>query len=193
LLRPLLKLIKIAGKALWRRWTHDWNFRRVAADGIAEPAKRRYMLSYGEHAEMHIDGKSRIGRSGDEAGTRDVMSGQAWGDLWWLLELPLGVTEAHEEGEDPVRGTSCRRITTRVDLSVASAASAEGLRTPSVDRFEDLLALPLTVWIDGTYVRRVRYNESPGISTLTLDLWEFGVDTTKLDWSRLPTSSTPGK
>jgi hypothetical protein len=192
LLRPVMKLLKVAIRALWRRWTHGMSFGRVAAEGIIEPAKRRYMLDYGEHAEVQVDGESRAGRSGDDTDTGGVFIGPASRDLWWLLEMLRGVTGVNADGDELVRGTSCRRLSASVDLSVASAASENGLRPPSVERFEELLALPLTVWVEGTYVRRVVFSESPGTSTLTLELWDFGVDTTGLDWSRLPTFRTGG-
>jgi hypothetical protein len=147
LLRPVMKLLKLAIRALWRRWTRDLNLGRVAGKGVAEFSKRRF---------------------------------------WWLVDLLRGIADADHEGDDLVRGTRCRRLATRVDLSVASAASKDGLRPPTVQRFEELLALPLTVWLDETYVRRVRFSEFSGGAIQTLDVWDFGVDTSGIDWSQRP-------
>jgi hypothetical protein len=67
------------------------------------------------------------------------------------------------------------------------------LRPPPVERFEDLRALPVTVWIDGQHVRRIRFESRPPARLLaTLDLWEFGDSVSGLDWSRLPTFRSPG-
>jgi hypothetical protein len=75
----------------------------------------------------------------------------------------------------------------------AAAASGEGLQPPSVDRFEELRALPVTVWIDGQHVRRIRFERGPQLRhRATLDLWEFGVPVGELNWSRLPTFRSPG-
>jgi hypothetical protein len=193
LLRPLLKLLKFAGRTLWRRWTRGMNFSRVAGEGIFEPSNGRYMLDYGEHAEVHQDGESRAGRSGDPADTAHAFSSTNHRQVWWLLDALRGVTEATDEGEEAVRGATCRRMAARVDLSIASAATSAGIRPPDVERFEELLALPFTVWVDGTYVRRVRFEEGPaGTMSLTLELWDFGVDTTHVDWGRLPGFLTGG-
>lgn len=75
----------------------------------------------------------------------------------------------------------------------ASAATEGGLWPPPVERFEQLRALPLTVWIDGQYVRRIRFEHGVPVRHLTtLDLWEFGVPVENLDWSRLPAFRSPG-
>jgi hypothetical protein len=49
--------------------------------------------------------------------------------------------------------------------------------------------LPLDVWLDQTYVRRVRFTreERFGRETEAIELWEFGVTVNHLDWTRLPT------
>jgi hypothetical protein len=164
--------LKIAIKALWRRWTRGVNFGRVAGEGMIEFANRRYVLDYGEFTEVNHDGD-----------TGGVFHGPSAGDLWWLLDLLRGITEADDEGDELIRGTPCRRLATRVDLSVASAASRAGLSPPTVQRFEELLALPLTVWVDDSHVRRVRFSELEGRSARTLELWDFGVDTGTIDWS----------
>jgi hypothetical protein len=111
----------------------------------------------------------------------------------WLLRLLPGTTNVALEGTDTLHGTLCQRLAAHVDLARASAASGEGLRPPPVERFEDLGALPVTVWIDGQHVRRIRLEHSLAPTYVTtLDLWEFGVPSGDLDWSRLPTFRSPG-
>jgi hypothetical protein len=61
---------------------------------------------------------------------------------------------------------------------------------PAVDRFEDLLALPIEVCIDERHVRRIRCETGHGVKTL--ELWGFGVDVDRLDWTRLPTFRSVG-
>ncbi len=92
---------------------------------------------------------------------------------------------------DTLHGAVCRRFAAHVDMERASAASGEGLPPPQVDRFEELRALPVAVWIDGQHVRRIRFEQAP-FRRLTLDLWEFGVPVDELDWSRLPAFRSPG-
>lgn len=72
-------------------------------------------------------------------------------------------------------------------------AAGKDCARPPVDRFEQLRALPVTVWIDGQHVRRIRFARGPASRQLTtLDLWAFGVPAGDLDWSRLPTFRSPG-
>src|SRR5262249_45829817 len=90
-------------------------------------------------------------------------------------------------------GTASRRFAAHVDLERASAATEDGLKPPPVERFEELRALPVTVWIDGQHVRRIRFESRPLPRHIsTLDLWKFGVPAGDLDWSRLPTFRSPG-
>ena len=119
--------------------------------------------------------------------------GQRVGEVLWLLRLLPGTTDASLDGTETIRGTACRRFAAHVDMERASAAGGEGLQPPSVDRFEELRAVPVTVWIDGQHVRRVRFERGPEVRhRATLDLWEFGVPVGELDWSRLPTFRSPG-
>jgi hypothetical protein len=44
-------------------------------------------------------------------------------------------------------------------------------------------------WIDGSHIRRVRFESENRIETV--ELWDYGVGTDGLDWSRLPTFRSP--
>jgi hypothetical protein len=189
LLRPLVRLAaRLARKAferMWERWPGE-----MCSDGFIEPSRRRSMTQMGNWAELRKEGERWKGRPGRPLAGLEASPDRGSGvgvDLWWLLDALRGVTEAGAKGEEQVRGSPCRRLSARVDLARASAAAPEGLPPPLVDRFEELLALPLDVWIDGSHVRRVRYEgRAHGKGALTLELWEFGVGTDGLDWSRLP-------
>jgi hypothetical protein len=201
------RVLRLAVKAanllvkLW--WKHSTRRREAArglaagqlvGEGIAEPARGRYMIDYGSYAELHAEGETFSGRSGlplQRLHSRRE-SGRV-GDVLWLLRLPAGATDASVEGNDTLHGAVCRRLAAKADMARASAASEQGLAPPPVDRFEDLRALPVTVWIDGQHVRRVRFEQTgPASASMTLDLWAFGAPAGELDWSRLPTFRSPG-
>ena len=169
-------------------------FGQMLGEGFAEPAQNRYMIDFGSFAKLQAEGKTFGGRSG-----RPLQALHPWpvgelvGDVLWLLRLVPGTTDASADGTETIRGTACRRLAAHVDMERASAASEQGLRPPPVDRFEQLRALPVTVWIDGQHVRRIRFEHGPQARDVTtLDLWKFGVPVGDLDWSRLPTFRSPG-
>ena len=169
-------------------------FGQMVGEGIAEPAQRRYMIDFGSFAKLHTGGKTFAGGSGRSVQALDPWPvGEMVGDVFWLLRLLPGTTDASPDGTETIRGTACRRFAAHVDMERASAASGEGLRPPQVDRFEELRALPVTVWIDEQHVRRIRFEHGRQPRDLaTLDLWEVGVPAGGLDWSRLPTFRSPG-
>jgi hypothetical protein len=196
LLRPVGRLARTAGravgKAAWRRWTEDHDPGHLSAEGIIEPPARRHMIDFGSYAEIYKDGERWGGRSGRSLATLAPWPADRLIDLWWLMDVLRGTTAATVEGQETLRGARCRRIAAQVDLGRASALTEGGLHVPSVERFEDLSALPLTVWIDGQHVCRVRFREGdPGSSTLTLDLVDLDPDAGDLDWGRLPTFRSP--
>jgi hypothetical protein len=167
--------------------------RRLVGEGIAEPAQGRYMIDYGSWAMLDADGKTFTGQSGRALQTPPNNPGRKRLEVvqWWLLlRLLPSTTDAAPEGTDTLHGTLCQRLAAHVDT--ARWASGEGLRPlPLIDRF--LRVLPVTVWIDGQHVRRIRFEggQTPTYIT-TLDLWEFGVPTGDLDWSRPPAFRSPG-
>jgi hypothetical protein len=123
----------------------------------------------------------------------NTRAGSGWKRCCGCSGCSPDATDAALEGTDTLHGTLCQRLAAHVDLARASAASGEGLRPPLVERFEDLGAMPVTVWIDGQHIRRIRFEHGPPAQHLTtLDLWEFGVPAGDLDWSRLPTFRSPG-
>lgn len=199
-LRLAVKAANLLVKVRWRRVTRSLPYARnlhsgqVVSGGIAEPARGRYMIDYGSYAELHAAGETFSGRSGlplQRLHPRPE-SGRV-GDVLWLLRLPTGTTDARLEGSDTLHGAVCQRLVAKVDMARASAASEQGLASPQVDRFEELRALPVTVWIDGQHIRRVRFEQtSPASRCLTLDPWEFGIPVAEPDWSRLPTFRSPG-
>ena len=190
LLRPLLRPAGAAGRWGWNYVAETWSSFRF--DGFVEPVRRRHMLAAEKAAavrnwaELEQDGKSFSGRPGQPIAALDPVRGRGFTDVWFLLDSLRGLEVATAEGEDVVRGTPCRRLAARVDLARASAAVPNGIHPPSVDRFEDLLSLPFTVWIDGTHVRRVRFEEAQPSRSWQIELFDFGVSTEGLDWSRLP-------
>ena len=149
-------------------------FRHQAGTGFLEPASGRYLVDYRGYAEMRVGGKNFAGLSGAPLGPRhrDDRPRPAHDDPLGLLAMARAATEARHVGDEPVRGTVCRKVAVR-------AGSAE-----------------LTVWTDDEHIRRVQYEEgaSSGDTTVsrrwTLELWEFGPADGSLDWSRLPSFRT---
>lgn len=199
----VLRLAVKTGGLLMRAWwslatrrgpNRGLAFGQRLGEGFAEPARGRYMIDFGSRAQLYAAGKRFFGRSGrsvEEA--RPLRAGQRVGEVFWLLWLLPGTTDASLDGTEMIRGTACRRLAAHADMERASTAGGNGLRPPPVDRFEDLRAVPVTVWIDGQHVRRVRFEDGPPLRLrATLDLWEFGVPVGELDWSRLPTFRSPG-
>lgn len=167
-------------------------FQLVGA-GVAQPAQDKYMIDYGSYAKLHAEGTTFSGRSGRSLQELHPSPlGEGAGDGLWLLRLLPGTTNASPEGTDTLHGTVCRRLAAHVDMERAAAASAQQLPPPQVGSFEELRALPVTVWIDGQHVRRIRFEHGTMPKHLnTLDLWEFGVPVDDLDWSRLPAFRSP--
>jgi hypothetical protein len=163
----------------------------MVAKGVLEPATSRFMIDFGSFAQLHDGDQTFGGRSGRRLATLGPFTTSgASADMMWLLQLLRGTTDAIREGEDVLHGTRCIRLTVRVDLEQASAATAGGLSVPPVDRFEQLRSLPATVWIDGEHIRRVRLERLQS-RELTLELWDYGLSTEDFNWSRLPTFRSP--
>jgi hypothetical protein len=191
LLRPVGKLARLALRFAWRRATRDLNLGHMNGKGILEPSTGRFMIDFGSFAQIHTDDKTFGGRSGRCLETLDPFPTPGnTADMLWVLRLLRGVTHATEDGTQELHGTSCTRMTAEADLAKASATTDGGLRSPSVGRFEQLRALPVTVWIDGDHIRRVEFQD-PGSQHLALELWDYGLATDEFDWSRLPTFRSP--
>jgi len=190
LLRPVGRLAKAAGKLLLKAATRTHDFRHVSSEGVVDFAGRRYMLDHGSYAQLYAGGRHWDGRSGRPLATLPPEEDKLPTPLW-LLDILAGLTAATDEGTEDVRGTSCRRFAATVDLSRASKATPGGVAVPKLARFEELLALPVTVWIDDAHVRRVRYDY--GFLKETVELWDFDVRPEDLDWTRLPTFRSPSE
>jgi hypothetical protein len=163
--------------------------------GFAEPAADRYMIDHGWGGEVADGDTTFTGQPGRPlAGLR---RDRETDDSLWLLRLVPGAAEAGFEAAETLHGTACRRFAVLVDSARAAAASPVRLRKPTGVSPELPPILPLTVWIGGQYVRQVRLrDQGPGTKAgppadvmgkvYTLELWDFGVSTGHLDWSRIP-------
>jgi hypothetical protein len=180
LLRPIRSLASAAGRSLLRRVSRKLDFRHLSAEGVLDLQARRYMLDRGGYARLGADGKEWGGPTGRPVPTRaaDVAN---WPTPLWLIDVLAGLTAATPKGTEDVRGTPCRRFDVIVDLSRASKFTPGAVAAPKVGRFEDLLALPIEVWVDDQHVRRVRFSQDGRIDTL--ELWDVGVPLEDLDWT----------
>jgi hypothetical protein len=156
-------------------------FGHLEGEGFFEPRADRYMLDFGAYAQIFADGKLFSGRSGRSLDTlRPHDASRDPEELLLLVRKLATGPDAHFEGADQVRGTSCRTYS----VSFGAASS-------------------LTAWVDGDYVRRIRLGESatsePGRGQVklsvtkerTTELWDFGVLLEDLDWTRLPDFNVP--
>jgi hypothetical protein len=185
LLRPLGKPAKAAGKWLLAAVTPS-SFRRMSGEGVLDVTGRRYQLDYGSYARLGVGDEEWNGRSGRPISTLPTEDGLI--TPLWLFDALAGAVASTEEGAEDVRGTRCRHLTVKVDLPRASAATPGGVILPTRARVEDLLALPLEVWLDDSHVRRIRRRSEGTIETL--ELWDFDVRTDDFDWTCLPNFQT---
>ena len=194
LLRPLLSASKWTARKLLKAAAPNLDFRHQTAEGVIDMSRRRYMLDYGYFAVLYADGQEWGGRSGRAIATlpSDV---EAVPTPLWLLDLLAGLTDTSDLDTEDVRGVPCRHLVGKADLSVASQATSAGVAVPARGRFEDLLALPIDVWVDSTHIRRVRFDSHQSVEhrTETLELCDFGVRLDDFDWTRLPTFRSPGE
>lgn len=174
--RPVRELARRAGKAVRKRVSGGAEFSHGAAEGFLEPAVGRYVIDFGEYAEMCVGGVTFGGRSGRSLQTLRPMERRD-GVVLWLLRLLLGATDARLEddaraGDDaqledmqPMRGTHCRRYAVRVELAPAEAASGAALPPPTGVNSWQPPALQLIAWTDGHHIRRVQFDDRvPAVS-----------------------------
>lgn len=191
-------LVPLIGKLLWKAIKagfklalRDVNFGPLAAKGVLDPATGRFMIDFGSFATIYDGQNTYGGRSGRSLSTlHPFQTPLRSHELMWLLRMLRGTTDATKEGEDSLHGTSCMRFAVHVDLEQASTASGGGLHVPAVDRFEELRAIPMTVWTDGEHIRRVRLTEIEP-RKMTLELWDYGLSLDEYNWKRLPTFKSP--
>jgi hypothetical protein len=143
----------------------------MLGEGIIEPQAGRYQLYWGGRATVVADGRQFFGRPGAPVDARREPDGDD-GDDWLLAPLAdlRGAVSARFSGEEDVRGTPCQVI-------IAETGSHE-----------------FTVWVDDVHIRRIS-EKTTATSNLrgttgrveeTRELWDFGVATEALDWSRFP-------
>jgi hypothetical protein len=188
-LRPFLTASKAGAKLVVSRAICS-HFGPLTAEGVIDMAGRRYMLDYGSYARLYADGKEWDGRSGRPLATLPPNADPVPTPLW-LLDIVAGFTGVCDVEAEAVRGNSCRHVTGTIDLSRAPHMVPSGVAVPACKRYEDLLSMPIDIWIDDTHIRRVRFGSKhfPGPSghrSETLELWDYGVSLDNLDWTRLP-------
>jgi hypothetical protein len=172
----IVRLVGGAVRAAWEHFLSAQTRTRLRAAfssplsglGVAEPAARRYQISYGGYASVYIDGQRFGGMCGQPLthGQRIDVEWPSLGDPLQTLRRLQGVTEARPAGEEMLHGTLCRRI-------VADDGTTE-----------------FTVWIDDEHIRQVQTvaRDPFGTSTETLELRDFGGVPEPLDWTRFPRS-----
>lgn len=156
-------------------------------EGVLDLVGRRWMVDYHSHAVLHVGTQEWSGRSGRPLDTLDVATPRIPSPLW-LFDLVAGVNGAEDHGTEEVDGPRWRHLLATADLAEASARRPEGMASPARNRYEDLLAPPIEVWLDDGHLRRLRFVGELGTDTLTLT--EFGIPAEGLDWSRLPSNSS---
>jgi hypothetical protein len=203
--RPIRRLARLVVKAVMERAAPGLELGHMAGEGFLEPANGRYMLDYGSYAELCAEGRIFGGLSGRSMQGLHPFPARERppGDVLWLLRMLPDASDAHPEGAEPVRGTSCWRFAVRVNAAEATGTSGGRRRIRAAGTVGGPPTLALTVWTDGEHIRRIRFEERastgppPGPTSLsvsrqlTLDLWDFGVSVEELDWSRLPSFMTP--
>ena len=169
---PVKRLADVAVKALWERMLPEQA--RTAASGTArgiiEPAARQFQhhqvtQDNGVLALAMVISRPELGGTPNAAViTEDPVE---------LLMRLRSVTEARYAGDEIVREARCRKI----------AASIDG--TTAV----------FTVWVDGEHVRQIQaVTPKPrrrvvtvlATTTVTAQLWDFGVPADSMDWPPLP-------
>lgn len=177
------------GRGAFRLATRRTDPRHRTAEGILDLAGRRSMLDFGSYAQVQIGTQHWSGRSGPRPGHPPRLAGTY--RLAAVANRPAR-RHPHRRGSGhrhEVSGEQWRHVAATANLAEASAARAEGMPSPARNRFEDLLALPVELWLDGPYLRRIRFVSDRGTNTITLT--DSGVDPEELDWSRLPTFRSP--
>ena len=211
---------KSVGKGLLRLITRKADPWHRQATGYVDLLGRRMQIDYGSFAELQIGDQEWSGRSGRPLDTLPAQQVRQSSPLW-TLELLAGVDHATRSASDPDEsdpnesGTNdsgpnesstaesdpdgavdlgWQRFSATASLPAAIAVHGRSMSTPARDRYEDLLAIPVTVWIDDDgFLRRVqcKLRDETYADRTVLTLHEFGVDVDHLDWSRLPTFRSP--
>lgn len=185
---------KAIGRAVYRLASRGRDpLRHQSAEGVVDMTGHRSMIDHGSYATVEVGVDRWSGRSGRLLDTLTTERTTKASPLW-ILNLLGGVSGADDKGEDTVDGEPFRYVHVIASLAEASAAVPGGMPCPARDRFEDLLNLPIEVWLDSMHVRRIRFTDPENAyssSVVTLTLSDFGTSLDRLDWSRLPTFRSP--
>lgn len=148
------------------------------------------MIDYGTYAVLQVGTQEWSGRSGRALDTLPASPSSVASPLW-LIDLLAGIITADDRGSTQVEGQQLRHIVATANLAEASSSQPDGMPSPARNRYEELLQLPVELWLGDDRLRRIRFVSEHRTETLMLDA--FGVDIQELDWSRLPTlrSSPP--
>lgn len=146
------------------------------------------MIDFGDYAMLQASDQLWSGRSGRALSTLPSSAPRVASPLW-LIDLLGGLTGAVDLGTEQVEAQAWRHWTATADLATASAELPQGMPSPASDRFEELLRLPLEVWVDDTHLRRLSFTEDNRTETVTFS--DFGSGVEDLDWDRLPTFLSP--
>jgi len=173
----------------------------IAGEGFAELAARRYMIDGGGLGGFVCrEGIVEQGRHGWPLGRPRGESDQVIVMNWlWPLWALTGTVTARVVGMETVRGVSCQRLIAEADLTRALEAGRNGWPSSFGPGTEVPATAALAVWIDDQHVRRVRFTQSSAgevspesadradrVSTVDVELWDFGTSVARLDWSRFP-------
>ncbi len=164
--------------------------RHHVGEGVIDLRQHRMMLDYGHYAETQIGAEEYARYSGgplrsveDRPGSRS----EGWPTPLWFITVLAHATRAAESGEDDVDEDRCRQLDVLLNLTAPSPPESPPLWIPE---WPDPTAVPLVVWLEGSNLRRLRYQETAG-TTYTLTLRDLGLDLSGLDWERLGTFRTP--
>lgn len=174
---------KAVGKTILRLVPEGADPRHLVGQGVLDLGGRRSMTDYGSYAVLQVGSQQWSGRSGRALQTLPSSPPRIPSPLW-LIDLVVGVTAAVDWGIDEVDGQRWRHLKVNASLAEASSRHPDGMASPARRRYEDLLELPLEVWLDDDHLRRISFVDDRRTESVTLV--EPGVDTEGLDWSRLP-------
>jgi hypothetical protein len=184
-----------AAKPVLKRATRDIDLEHLVKEGVVDLANQRSATAWKDGPTYVVaDGREWIGPPGNVMSPHRVL--EEWKEWFpagdrqplWLLGLLQGVIDVRSADPEHVRGVECRAFDVAADLSRASAATAGGL-APSCDvtRFEDLLALEITVCLDDEdRIRLVAWRPPDGKSAYSVEFYDFGAVPT-IGWTRAPT------
>lgn len=130
--------------------------RHLVGAGVVDLSGRRVMVDFGSYATVQIGTQEWSGRSGRPLDTLPAAPPHVPSPLW-LIDLVGGMTTARPCGAEEVAGENWQHLTGTASLAEASEAAPKGMPTPARDDFDELLALPIEVWLDDGQLRRIRF------------------------------------